>query len=45
MTEIERWPRVSVIIPVFGAATTLETALRSVRASDYPDYEIRQLPR
>jgi len=40
MTGGERWPRVSVIIPVFGGAATLETALRSVRASDYPDYEI-----
>lgn len=32
--------RVSVIVPVFGAARTLETSLRSIAASDYPDVEI-----
>jgi glycosyltransferase involved in cell wall biosynthesis len=33
-------PRVSVIVPVFGAARTLRTALESIAASEYPDVEI-----
>lgn len=39
-SEGPAWPRVSVIIPVFGASRTLDLALTAVRAQTYPDLEI-----
>src|ERR1700676_3628629 len=33
-------PRVSVIIPVFNAARTIEQAIESVRAQSFTDFEI-----
>jgi len=30
------WPRVSIIVPVYNSATTLEACLRSIAAQDYP---------
>lgn len=33
-------PKVTVIIPVYGASRTLERALASVAASDYPNFEM-----
>src|SRR3954464_9595374 len=36
----ERWPRVSFAMPVLNAGKLLESALRTIRAQDYPNIEI-----
>ncbi len=38
-TEPARWPKVSLIIPACNEANTLEAAMRSRLAADYPDLE------
>ena len=35
-----RWPRVSVLVPAYNEEETIERALRSLLAVDYPDLEI-----
>jgi len=35
-----RWPRVSVLVPAYNEEQTIERALRSLLAVDYPDLEI-----
>ncbi|MBI5211312.1 MAG: glycosyltransferase [Elusimicrobia bacterium] len=40
MTQPDRPPRVSVVIPAFNAAAFLEETLDSVRAQTYRDYEV-----
>ncbi|MFO0724271.1 MAG: glycosyltransferase family 2 protein [Myxococcota bacterium] len=37
---LEPWPKLSVIIPALNEAETIEPALRSVLASDYPNLEV-----
>ncbi len=34
------WPRISVIIAAYNAASTLDDCLRSLQQLDYPDYEV-----
>ena len=38
--EPARWPRVSVLVPAYNEEETIERALRSLLAVDYPDLEI-----
>ena len=33
-------PAVSIVVPAFNEATTIERAVRSLAASDYPDFEV-----
>ena len=39
-TEIERIPRISVVIPTYNAARTLDQCLAAAFQSDYADYEV-----
>lgn len=36
----ENWPLVSVVVPSFNAASTIEETVRSLNQLDYPNYEI-----
>lgn len=38
--ELERWPELSVLVPACNEATTIEAALRSLIAEDYPALEV-----
>ena len=37
---LERWPRLSVIVPACNEAAQLEPAVRTIMAQDYPELEI-----
>ncbi|HWG89969.1 MAG TPA: glycosyltransferase [Candidatus Thermoplasmatota archaeon] len=37
---VERWPRVSIIVPARNEADVIERCLRSLTKLDYPDYEV-----
>jgi cellulose synthase/poly-beta-1,6-N-acetylglucosamine synthase-like glycosyltransferase len=38
--EVARWPFVSILVPGFNEAPSIQATLRSLLAIDYPDFEI-----